>query len=273
MSDVDTQTETPSPTPDATPDQTSASPLASESDGLDELLAQFERETSGNGDDVAESEADANAVTDDELEKLLAEANKNDLPANFVDPRDVELNAMRAAEHQRQELESFIGFGREIVGRMPATLSEPEKFVERELMARAHDPVLQRAWQLRDSDPAEARALMSKIEIAYRLAQASNDPNKARILGALQQRYDVANIAANAKHMLARLQNEIIDDARKFAKGIIDEQASEDRAMIAQAVRGGNLGTPPPSPPPNLGAMSREELGAYRKSVGLRSSV
>jgi hypothetical protein len=259
-----TSDETTQASPDATPEE-------SDSD-FDSLLTQFDTETKAHSE-AEEIITQATAGSGpDPLDELLREASAND-PANAnnvaLDASHAELAAMRQKEWQRNEEAEFGQFASDLINRMPETLPNAAEYVRDKLLSRATmDAEVRAAWELRKIPPEEAKQERLRCEVAWDvlMRDQSGDPRKAQAMQVIQRRYAIANAALTSKSVLAKLQNDMIRDARRFAERIPDPEASFDRELVAQAVRSAS-GTAPAEPPPDVAHMSDKELREYKRSL------
>jgi hypothetical protein len=84
----------------------------------------------------------------------------------------------------------------------------------------------------------------------------------------IQQRYNIAHAAMNARQTLKNLEHRIVADARKLSRAAIDDDATFDRDMVAQAVRNSG-GEVPAEPPPNFSSpeMSNREFERIKRTM------
>jgi hypothetical protein len=263
--------------PDAIPSEATqtdnvAQPASTDSDPLDGLLSEYEAATkqADNAGDAGEVEGDSGLSTDADvvafLDKMERDSDARFSAADFIDPRDQQINAMRAAEHQRMETEDFVKFGQEIMSKLPSGMPDPEGFVQDKLLAlAATEPVVKLAFDLRKVPVDKARAEMAKLEYAWNMLQRTpNYPDAQAIAQQIQQRYQTAAVAANSKQIMFRVQQQIIKQAREQEKHRIDPEATEDRNAVAAAVRGASTQLPP-EPPPDFARMSDRELAQWKR--------
>jgi hypothetical protein len=246
------------------PADTAAPAPADSWDEVQSLLDDFDRQTATpEPDNATEQGAGENgaAVSDNELDKLLADLSAPSADRQRITDLEGELSSVRAAELDRQSRADFEGFSKKLQATLGPNVDE--QFSRTNLLAMAaENPALEAAWRYRNLTDAERRAAgleFQQLEVLYhRAQQAPDDPRKAQALAALEQRGQQLGLMMNAHKILNNTWREVQKRASKVAPAI-DEQATADHAAVAFAVREASSGDLP-EPQVDLGKLSDVEF-------------
>jgi hypothetical protein len=222
------------------------------------------------GDNAGMADSDLSGFLEQlEAESAARHANDNLMVSDREQELSAALQESNRREFERVEKEAFAEYARDTISKLPAELLDREQFVQDKLLALSvTEPVVRAAFDLRNADLEKAAQQKQAAEHYYALVMQdkSNDPRKPAIIAALKERYQQAEIALNAKNILARAQQHIIDAGRKAARGQIDSLATEDRNAVAMAVKGAS-GHVPAGPPEDYSSMSTPEFEQAKRRL------
>jgi hypothetical protein len=249
-----------------------AEPAAPPPDPIQALLDEFEAGQAG-AQPEAELPADPlNDRPDNPQDDLAAIMEGLSGDKARVTELETEIGSLRAAEFQRAEREAFDGFSKKLQAECGPNVDE--HFARTNLLAMAaENPALEQAWRFRSVTAEQRRAAdleFQQLEVLYwKTQQAPDDPRKAEALAQLERRGHELGLMMNAQKILNNAWRDVVSRAEKV-KPAIDEDATADRNMVAAAIRDSGANRPmPPSPAPNFGSMTDNELREYtRKNFG-----
>lgn len=268
-------------------------------DDLDHLLAEFDQNASrGTGaEPAADGGADGYGSSDDqaaqhEHEGQLEQQRVDELTRGIdLANRDAHTGQLQSTIEQLQQRiqaeahHQFLQAEHKDFERLASEaqdsikhLDVADNFADRWLTAEAmKDPRLQSAWAERNYEPPNP---LERAEIERAIYQRAQELQMAanRIPDRLQRHLAERNIAREVEQMRRAafpdpvehraLAKRYIADAvkrmRADAKRRLDPEATADRLMVAEAVRGAS-GRASADPPPNLGKMSDREFNNFTK--------
>jgi hypothetical protein len=240
-------------------------PAPAETD-LDALLAQYTEGTKQpepeSGANVQEGTNSA-PVAESELDSLLANLNADTERANAL---QAEVNALKSAEHQRQEREAFSDYASQLQSRLPDHV--PPDYAEAQLLAAAsRDPALVAAWDVRNVPAAERSQAPALLQQAMRLYQQiqrmpDTDARKAQALNWVVQRGQYLEAVVYGPGLLRKAALNIEKRARDFQP--IDQEATALKQEIAFHMKSAR-GRLTPEPPPNFGRMTDNEFRQWKR--------
>jgi hypothetical protein len=241
----------------ATPPPDIAPAAPEPSDDVEQLLAEFDRANNQGGQQTP--------VQEDPIADLL----RDPADQQRIGELTGELDGLRGEVHRKAELEAFDKFSSELQAKLPEHLP-PDYSRNALLAAAAQDPNLQAAWGYRGITPAQraqADAEFRQLEQLHaQVLRAPDDGRKASALAQIENAGRTLGLMLNSREILRRLERDIVNRASEFKP--IDQDATADRNAVAAAVRDGG-GKVTADPPPNLGAMTNNELREYtRKNFG-----
>jgi hypothetical protein len=227
---------------------------------LDDILSEFDKAT-------AQPTPDPGHVG--EIDQILAaygDTSKLDAQNEVVDSLRGEIDALKAAEYERQEQAAFDRYAGEVQSRLPKHL--PEDYAKASMLAAAaQDPNLLAAWRYRNVDRNAADQEFRRLEALHRqISLAPDDPRKAETLRQLEAQGWQIGLAMNAKDILRRAERDLIRRAEEHK--VYDHEATQTRLDVAQAMRGASAKLTP-EPPPRLGNLSDNEYRNYLKELGI----
>jgi hypothetical protein len=236
---------------------------------LDALLAEFDSVTAKPTEQPPAAEN--GAVSDNEVEKFLADLDTGAKDRQRITDLEGELNSVRAAEYQRQELAALDKFCGELQSQLGPNI--PDDYAKASLLAMAaQDPNLEVAWKYRgltNEQLANADKEFRELEALYgKLTHSQdNDPRKQQAIAVLESRGRELGLMMNARAVIANAKRSVIKRAE--AHKVYDEDATLDRAAISQAIRDGQGPINIPERPPNFGTMTDAEFKNFtRKHYG-----
>jgi hypothetical protein len=248
------------------PADTPAPPIGTTDDrSLDDLLNQFDLATKQPESEPQQLPGSENgAVSNEELDRLLAEVGGPSADAQRANQLQGELDGLKAEINRQQELAAFEKFADSLQGRLPSHI--PPGFAKDALMSMAHDDTKQMAWLYRNVDRQQVDAELRRVEAAFdaiRRNPVGVDPNKVAQLRDYGMRL---GIAYNAQQILRNAERDIIKRAE--AHKVYDPEQTQIHDDVAWAVRSAH-GKAPEEPPPRLGSMTDAEFRDYtRKNFG-----
>jgi hypothetical protein len=170
------------------------------------------------------------------------------------DPRIQELEGqvsnLQVAEYRRQELAAFDSFAADLQKQMPSHV--PPDYTRAKLEALAHNPEVALAWDLRNVDRRAAHLELAKVQVTLGRLPEGTTPQQ---IVELQNYAARLNIAINSHAILRKATHGILNDARKIPLPI-DEEATANREMVAQALRGASSPVDFKEPPIEWGKLS-----------------
>lgn len=270
-------------TPPSPTDNGSLSPQPDNSaDALDELLSSYDEGTREVGSLTNQPSADV-----DPLDELIASsfapaaANPELDAANgkigeLQGQLDQFQQALRTAQDQKDFTEIENGIAKQLDG-----IDMPPWLVRASLGELARkNPALVAAFDNRSFfkdrglDPSVGKARLAEIDALLKMANSPgfNIQQNAQALSNLRHERDVINAALSFPRLALQAERMVVKEIREWDKHRIDRAATELKDDIGASVLRGR-GRAPDEPQPDLGSMSAADLGRYRKSIGLKSSV
>ena len=263
----------------AAPTGAAASPATPAGDGVDDLLAEYDRATAPQPQPAQSADQPSPATGDapkDEIDALLDELSKPAVSSPlFTHGADAHQqlqaqeqfgqlqneNAALRLHAQRQadqaDLDRLTG---ELQSRLPHL---PSDYAAAALKSMALDhPELVLAFDARHVDRRAMDQELRRVE--QTLAQLQRNPNGAdpQQVAQLRQYGWQLGVALNSREILRRAVREVEKRGQAFKP--IDEQATADHDAVVWAVKGAS-GKTPVEPPPNLGGLSDKAFARYTK--------
>jgi hypothetical protein len=250
-----------------------------------ETTEQPREDVAAPGDSAPVKDTSAPATTSDDIARSLAEYDaavkpaSNDAESDLQQEAIAALRAMDAPQtepaldalrgenaalraHITREAEEaeFKQLADSVQKQLPEHL--PGDYAQTQLLAlAATNPDLIAAFDLRHVDRRAVDAELRKVESALAQAQRNPSTDQAKV-AALVQYGRRLGLALNAQEIIRRATAGIVK--RGKAHNPIDAEATVDRELVAQTVRGAG-GKIEPEPPPNFGNMSDKQFERYTR--------
>jgi hypothetical protein len=237
---------------------------------LDDLLAEYDAKTRQAESEPGGEKLDGNPPNQDasgELDELLAQLSGPSPDQQRIGELEGELNAVRAAEFQRQELAAAEKFFGEVQSLCPPTV--PDDYARNALLSiAAQDANLAASWQYRgltNEQLAQADRAFRELEVLYHRTvntPDNGDPRRQQAIAWMEQRGAQLNTMLSARATIWNAKRSVVKRAESFKP--IDEDQTQVHMEVAAAIRGAS--TPIiPERPPNFGTMTDAEFRDYTK--------
>jgi hypothetical protein len=223
-------------------------------DSIDSAIAEY--------DAAVKPASPVNDAEPDLQQEAIAALRAMDAPQTepALDALRGENAALRAHITREADQAEFKQLADSVQRQLPEHL--PGDYAQTQLLAMAAtNPDLTAAFDLRHVDRRAVDAELRKVESA--LAQVQRDPaaDQAKVAALVQYGYRLG-LALNAQEIIRRATAGIVK--RGKAHNPIDAEATVDRELVAQTVRGAG-GKIEPEPPPNFGNMSDKQFERYTR--------